>query len=121
MFGQFCKSILFVLSIHILSVVNMLLCLNHAITDTVWLGCLIALCIFAIPFYFFVKQTPPKKWGYLLCSIASHIFFALLVFFVLGNILDGWDSLIVYWTELFLSSAFTVVFVVDCIVNIKSK
>lgn len=120
MIKQLYKSIFFVLSVHVLSVINMLLICNHTVTDTVGFVCLIALCILLIPIYFVVKNDPPRKWIYMLCSFASHIVFTLLVCFILGSIFKGWDTVIIYLTEIFLSSAFGIVFVIDCIVNFRS-
>lgn len=114
------KSGLFVLSVHALSVADMLLLRDHLVSDTVWIGCLIALCILTIPMYFLVKKDTPRKWIYLLCSISSHIICTLLVSLVLGIIFEGWDNSIIYWTEIFLSFAFGITAVVDCVVNFRS-
>lgn len=117
---QTVKSISFVFLAHILSVASMILCRNDWITDTVWFALEIILCIIAIPVYFFVKNTPSKKWIYTLTSLIAHIVFSLLFSFVLGNIFNGWDNAIIYWTEIFLSSTFGIVFLIDLVVNIKS-
>ena len=117
---QIIKSISFVTLIHILSVINMLLCKSDLITDFIWLALQILLCILAIPFCFFIKGNTTKKWVYLLSLLVAHILFALLVCLVLGNIFNGWDNAIIYWTEIFLSVSFGVFFLIDLIVNVKS-
>lgn len=117
---QIIKSIAFVTLIHILSVINMLLCKNDLITDFIWLALQILLCILAIPLCFFVKVDTSNKWIYSLSLLATHIVFALLVCFALGSIFVGWDNAIVYWTEIFLSVSFGVIFLMDLIVSVKS-
>jgi len=120
MIKQLYKSILFVLSIHILSIINMLLICNHTVNDKVGFVLLIALCVLLIPIYFFVKNDPQKKWIYLLCSLVSHIVFTLIVCIILGNVFKGWNTAIIYWTEIFLSCTFGIVFAIDCVVNFRS-
>lgn len=120
MIKQLYKSIIFVFSVHVLSIIDMLLIRSHTVTDTVGFVCLFALCLFLIPIYFMVKNDPPRKWIYTLCSFASHIVFTLLVCIILGNVFKGWDTAIIYWTQIFLSCAFGIVFVIDCIVNLRS-
>ena len=117
---QTIKNISFVFFIHILSVVNMLLCQNDLIADLVWFALQILLCIFAIPFYFFVKSDPSNKWIYTITALVAHIVYTLLICLVLGNIFSGWDNAIIYWTEIFLSASFAVAFLIDLILNLKS-
>ena len=117
---QIIKSISFVTLIHILSVINMLLCKNDLITDFIWLALQILLCILAIPLCFFVKGNTSNKWIYSLSLLAAHIVFALLVCFALESIFVGWDNAIIYWAEIFLSASFGVIFLMDLIVNVKS-
>ena len=117
---QIIKSISFVTLIHILSVINMLLCENDLITDFIWFALQILLCILAIPLYFFVKGNTTNKWIYSLSLLVTHIVVALLVCFALGGIFNGWDNVIIYWTEILLSAAFGVAFLIDLIVNVKS-
>ena len=116
---QIIKSISFVTLIHSLSVINMLLCRKDLITDFIWFALQILLCIVAIPLYFFVKGNTSNKWIYSLSLLVTHIVFALLVCFALGSIFVGWDNAIIYWTEIFLSASFGVVFLIDLIVNLK--
>jgi len=40
--------------------------------------------------------------------------------FVLGNIFNGRDTAIIYWTEIFLCATFGVVVLIDFIVNVES-
>ena len=117
---QIIKSISLVTLIHILSVVNMLLCRNDLITDFIWLALQILLCISAIPLCFFVKGDTINKWIYSLSLLAAHIVLALLVCLALGSIFNGWDNAMIYWTEIFLSVSFGVVFFIDLIINVKS-
>lgn len=117
---QTIKNVSFIFLIHILSVINMLLCQRDWIADTVWFALQIFICIITIPIYIFVKSTPINKWIYTLTSLVVHVVFTLLVCFVLGNIFNGWDNAIIYWTEIFLSATFGVVFLIDVIVNVKS-
>ena len=117
---QIIKSISFVTLIHILSVINMLLCKNDLITDFIWLALQILLCIVAIPLYFFVKGNTSNKWIYSLSLLAAHIILAILACLALGSIFNGWDNTMIYWTEIFLSVSFGVFFLIDLIVNVKS-
>ena len=117
---QIIKSISFVTLIHILSVINMLLCKNDLIADLIWLALQILLCILAIPLWFFVKGNTINKWICSLSLLVAHVVLALLVCFALGSIFKGWDNAIIYWTEIFLSASFGVVFFIDLIVNVKS-
>ena len=117
---QIIKNISFVTLIHILSVINMLLCKNDLITDFIWLALQILLCILTIPLWFFVKGNTSNKWIYSLSLLIAHIVFALFVCFALGSIFNGWDNAIIYWTEIFLSVSFGVVCLIDLIVNVKS-
>ena len=117
---QAIKSGSFVFLIHALSVVNMLLCKNDLITDVALLAFQIILCIIAMPIYFFVKNDTTNKWIYTLTSLIAHSVFTLLVCFVLGNVFNGWDNAIIYWTEIFLSMTFGIVLLIDIIVNVKS-
>lgn len=116
---QIIKSISFVTLIHILSVINMLFCKNDLISDAIWFALQIILCIIAVPIYFFVKNTPLRKRLYTMTSLIAHVLFTILVCLVLGNIFNGWDNAIIYWTEIFLSASFGVVFLIDLIVNLK--
>ena len=120
MVRYFRKGVGYVLAVHVLSVAFMLLRGNRLLSDTGWFACLIALCVLIIPTYFFVKQDPPRKWLYWLASVTSHIICTLLVFSVMGVLLDGWDRSVIYWTEIFLSSSFGITAVIDGIVNVKS-
>ncbi len=117
---QTVKNISFIFSIHILSTINMLLCKNDCINDIVWIALQIFICIIAIPTYFLVKSTPTNKWIYMLTSFVAHIVFALLICLVLGNIFSGWEDAIIYWTEIFISTTFGAVLLIDLIVNLKS-
>lgn len=118
---QTVKNVLFIFLIHTLSTINMLLCQNDCIDDIVWIALQVFICMIAIPTYFFVKSTPTNKWIYMLTSLIAHIFFTLLICLVLGNIFSGWDNAIIYWTEIFISTTFGVVFLIDLIVNIRSQ
>ena len=115
------KSISFVFIFHALSVVNMLLCHQNLMADTVWLALQIILCIAALPCYFFVKSTPASKWIYTLTSLVAHVVFLLLAYHVVGEILDGWDHVLLYLTELFLSATMGMLLLIDVIVNAISK
>ena len=117
---QTIKNALFIFLIHTLSVINMLLCAKNLTIDEVWLALQIFICIITIPIYFFVKSTPTNKWIYTLTSLVMHVVFTFLVCFVLGNIFNGWDNAIIYWTEIFLSVTFGIVLLIDIIVNVKS-
>ena len=117
---QTIKNALFIFLIHTLSVINMLLCAKNLTIDEVWLALQIFICIITIPIYFFVKDPPTNKWIYTLTSLVLHVVFTFLVCLVLGNIFNGWDNAIIYWTEIFLSVTFGVVILIDIIVNAKS-
>ena len=117
---QTIKNALFIFLIHTLSVINMLLCAKNLTIDEVWLALQIFICIITIPIYFFVKNTPTNKWIYTLTSLVLHVVFTFLVCLVLGNIFNGWDNAIIYWTEIFLSVTFGVVILIDIIVNVIS-
>ena len=117
---QTIKNALFIFLIHTLSAINMLLCAKNLIIGEVWLALLIFICIITIPIYFFVKNDPTNKWIYTLTSLVMHVVFTFLVCLVLGNIFNGWDNAIIYWTEIFLSVTFGVVILIDIIVNVIS-
>lgn len=117
---QTIKSISFVFLTHILSVVNILLCRNDLIVDVIWLALQIILCIIVIPAYFLVKKTPLRKWSYTVTSFIAHVVFTLVACFVLGSIFSGWDTAIIYWTEIFLLVSFGTIFLIDLNVNVKS-
>ena len=117
---QVFKSISFVFVVHLLSVFTML-----AEDDGLWFVFMIALCLVTIPAYFMVKADPPRKWLYTLTAMATHIVLTLLVYFVFSGILSvflptDWPAGLIHFTELFLSAAFCIVFLMDLVVNVKS-
>ena len=117
---QIIRSSLFVFLIHVLSVINMVLCKNDLIADTAWIAIQIFICIITIPSYFFVKGSPTNKWIYTLTTFIAYAVFTLHVCLILGNIFNGWDNAIIYWTEIFLSASFGIVFLIDIIANVKT-
>ena len=112
------KSVLFVLIIHSISVINMLLCRNDVLDHLIVLIVQLLLCIITIPIYFFFKGN--RSWGYTLLTLGSHIVFVILSCLVLSFFFQGWDTVIIYWTEIALCVTFGIVIMLDIFVNIKS-
>ena len=112
------RSISFMFALHMLSVINIILCRSDWIADTAWFALQIIFCIIAIPLYFFVKEAPSPNRGYTLVSLISHIAFTVIAGFVLGKIFDGWENAIIYWTEILLSATVGFIFLIDYILNI---
>lgn len=112
------KSITFVLIIHVLSVINMLLCRSGVTDSRIALVIQLLLCIIAVPTYFFTKGN--RSWGYTLLTLGSHIVFVILSCLILSFFFQGWDTAIIYWTEIALCVTFGIVIMIDIFVNIKS-
>ena len=116
---QTLKSIVFVFVVHLLAV-----CTMFFEDDGLWFVLHLVLCIATIPVYFMVKAEPPRRWLYTLTAITAHVVFTLLVYFPIGNLLSpllptDWPAALIHFTELFLSAAFCITFVIDSIVNAK--
>ena len=116
---QVFKSIVFVFVVHLLAV-----CTMFFEDDGLWFVLHLVLCIATIPVYFMVKADPPHRWWYTLTAAAAHVIFTLLVYFSIGKMLSpflptDWPAALIHFTELFLSAAFCITFVIDSIVNAK--
>lgn len=110
------KSVCFVCGVHLLSAVNMILYGKNILSDTLSLIYLVLLSIAIIPTYFFVKRN--DGWQYSLCVILSHIAFTFLACMILRHVLSGWDTVILYWTIIFISSAFALSAAADLVFRI---
>ena len=111
------KSVLFVLMIHSVSVINMLLCRNNVLDRRIVLVIQFLFCIITIPIYFFFKGN--QSWKYTLLTLAAHIVFVILSCLTLSFLFQGWDTVLIYWTEISLCVTFGIVIMVDIFVNIK--
>ena len=112
------KSVLFVLISHGVSVINMLLSRNDVLDHRIVLVIQLLLCIITIPIYLFLKGN--QSWGYTLLTLGSHIVFVILSCLTLSFFFQGWDTAIMYWTEIALCVTFGIVIMIDIFVNIKS-
>lgn len=112
------KSVLFVLIIHGVSVINMLLSRNDVLDHRIVLVIQLLLCIITIPVYLFLKGN--QSWRYTLLTLGSHIVFVILSCLTLSFFFQGWDTAIMYWTEIALCVTFGIVIMIDIFVNIKS-
>ena len=93
------------------------MCQQDWIADTAWIAIQIFICLITIPSYFIVKGSSINIWIYTLTTLIAYVVFLLLVCLILGNIFDGWDNAIIYWTEVFLSATFGFVLFSDIIIN----
>lgn len=121
MVKQHYKNVVFIFSVHMLAVVTILLRLTRTVSEPVWLISILFLCLVTVPSYFFVKDRSMQTWGYLLFSVGTHIVFSALIWIVLSNLVKGWDIILIYYTELFLSVALGLTFAIDFVLTLKAK
>ncbi|MBQ3154977.1 MAG: hypothetical protein IJB88_07060 [Clostridia bacterium] len=121
MLKQHYKNVVFLFSVHMLAVVTIFLRLTRTVSEPVWLISILFLCLVIVPSYFFVKDRSMQTWGYLLFSVGTHIVFSALIWIVLSNLVKGWDVILIYYTELFLSVALGLTFAIDFALTLKAK
>jgi hypothetical protein len=121
MIKQFVKGSLFVFGFHLLTVVNILLS---------WFGVYggigsfvyqLILSVSVIPTYFFVKNESLAPWRYSIVAVVSHIIFSLVTILVFGMALaDSFDVIMILFLENINVCTFSIVFLIDIFVNIKT-
>lgn len=112
------KSLGFVCAVHLLSILNMMLCHHEIIGNTIWLGLQLLICVASIPVYFFCRGD--HTWKYTALTIGTHLISTTLSCLILSCIFSGWDTLIVYWTEISLAISFGVILLVEIFANLKA-
>ena len=122
MIKQFIKSAMFVVVFHLLSVVNILLLLCDIYGDIGSIVYQLILSLIAIPLYFFIKNESVAPWMYSFIAVVSHIIFSLITFLCGGTALgDSVDVLRIFFLEIINLCTFSIIFLMDIFVNIKTK